>query len=88
MARPQPASFPTIYLSHFELYVDNAAAMEDFYTRHLGFVVTDRGEGKNAMIFLSRNPNEHHQLALNPQQTHKPIESPVNHISALILLLI
>ena len=81
MTETQRASFPNIYLSHFELYVDDAATMEDFYTRHLGFVVTDRGEGDNGMIFLSRNPNEHHQLVLNPRQTYKPIESPVDHIS-------
>ncbi len=55
--------------------------MEEFYTRSLGFVVTDRGEGKDAMVFLSRNPGEHHQLVLNPRQSHKVIESPVDHIS-------
>ncbi|MEO1209597.1 MAG: VOC family protein [Cyanobacteria bacterium J06638_20] len=81
MTKIQPVSFPSIALSHFELYVEDIPSMEAFYTRHLGFVVTDRGEGDNAMIFLSRNPNEHHQLVLNPRQTHKPIESPVDHIS-------
>jgi len=74
-------SFPSIYLSHFELYVLDVASMEEFYTRYLGFVVTDRGEGKNAMVFLSRNPDEHHQLVLNPRQSHKTVESPVDHIS-------
>jgi catechol-2,3-dioxygenase len=74
-------SFPNISLSHFELYVDDVSSMEEFYTRFLGFVVTDRGEGKDAMVFLSRNPDEHHQLVLNPRQTHITIESPVDHIS-------
>ena len=74
-------SFPSIYLSHFELYVLDVASMEEFYTRYLGFVVTDRGEGKKAMVFLSRNPDEHHQLVLNPRQSHKTVESPVDHIS-------
>lgn len=55
--------------------------MENFYTRHLGFVVTDRGEGKDGMVFLSRNPEEHHQLVLNPRPYKKPAESPVDHIS-------
>lgn len=81
MNSSENSSFPNIYLSHFELYVDNVASMEDFYTRYLGFVVTDRGKGENAMIFLSRNPDEHHQLVLNPRKSHKPIESPVDHIS-------
>jgi len=74
-------SFPNISLSHFELYVDDAVSMEEFYTRFLGFVVTDRGEGKDAMVFLSRNPEEHHQLVLSPGQSRKTIESPLDHIS-------
>jgi catechol 2,3-dioxygenase len=73
--------FPNICLSHFELYVDDVPAMEAFYTRYLGFVVTDRGEGKGAMVFLSRNPDEHHQLVLNPGQSRITIESPIDHIS-------
>ncbi len=73
--------FPDIRLSHFELYVGDVACMEDFYTRHLGFVVTDRGQGEQAMVFLSRHPDEHHQLVLNPRQSHQALESPVDHIS-------
>jgi catechol-2,3-dioxygenase len=74
-------SFPNIYLSHFELYVDDVVPMEEFYTRYLGFVVTDRGAGKDGMVFLSRNSSEHHQLVLNPRQSHVTIESPMDHIS-------
>jgi catechol-2,3-dioxygenase len=81
MENPNIPSFPNIHLSHFELYVDDAASMEAFYTGCLGFVVTDRGKGKDAMVFLSRNPDEHHQLVLNPRQAIKTIESPIDHIS-------
>ena len=81
MENPNIPSFPNLYLSHFELYVENVASMESFYTDYLGFVVTDRGEGKDAMVFLNRNPNEHHQLVLNPRQSDKEIESPIDHIS-------
>ena len=81
MDTSETSSFPDICLSHFELYVDDVASMEAFYTRYLGFVVTDRGKGPGAMVFLSRNPDEHHQLVLNPRQSHKTIESPVDHIS-------
>jgi len=81
MSQSKKTPFPNIRLSHFELYVADVAKMENFYTRHLGFVVTDRGEGKNAMVFLSRNPEEHHQLVLNPGRLSQPIESPVDHIS-------
>ena len=81
MNSSESPSFPNISLSHFEIYVDDVAIVEDFYTRHLGFVVTDRGEGENGMVFLSRNPSEHHQLVLNPRQGYKTIKSPVDHIS-------
>jgi catechol 2,3-dioxygenase len=81
MDQSKNAHFPNIHLSHFELYVVDVAIMENFYSQYLGFVVTDRGEGNNAMVFLSRNPEEHHQLVLNPGQLSQPIESPVDHIS-------
>ena len=81
MSQSIKTPFPNIRLSHFELYVANVAIMENFYTQYLGFVVTDRGEGDNAMVFLSRNPEEHHQLVLNPGLLSKPIKSPVDHIS-------
>jgi catechol-2,3-dioxygenase len=74
-------NFPNIHLSHVELYVQDITQMEYFYTNKLGFVVTDRGEGKNGMVFLSRNPDEHHQIVLNPRESHRSIESPIDHIS-------
>ena len=73
--------FPAMALSHVELYVQDVVAMEHFYTRFLGFVVTDRGAGKDGLVFLSRDPNEHHQLVLNPRPTFKASQSPVDHIS-------
>jgi len=81
MTNSENLSFPTINLSHFELYARDIVSMEIFYTRNLGFVVTDRGEGENAMVFLSRNPDEHHQLVLNPRQSYKMVKSPVDHIA-------
>ena len=55
----------TFTFSHVELPVANLAAMEDFYVRVLGFAVTDRGApGPGEMVFLSRDPAEHHQLVL------------------------
>ena len=39
--------------------------MEDFYTRVLGLSVTDRATIRGAdVVFLSRNPDEHHQIVL------------------------
>ena len=43
--------------------------MVAFYGRVLGFMVTDRGplpSGAPEYVFLSRNPEEHHQLILAP----------------------
>jgi len=74
-------AFPSIALSHIELYVNDVVSMEAFYTRYLGFVVTDRGAGSSGMVFMSRNPGEHHQLVLNPRPLESTSESPVDHIS-------
>ena len=74
-------NFANMLLSHIELYVQDITLMESFYTQSLGFVVTDRGQGENAMVFLSRSPKEHHQIVLNPRESHRSIESPVDHIS-------
>lgn len=52
-------------MSHLGMYVQDLEMMLDFYTCTLGFVVTDRGVGKGTQIvFLSRNPTDHHQLVL------------------------
>ena len=76
-----PQTAISLSLSHFELYVSDVAAMEDFYTRYLGFEVTDRGRGAAGLVFLSRNPHEHHQLVLNPAEAAVPVQSPLDHIA-------
>jgi catechol-2,3-dioxygenase len=50
-------------LSHVGLYVTNMARMIDFYTRVLGFVVTD-ADAEEQLTFLSRNVSDHHQVVL------------------------
>jgi catechol 2,3-dioxygenase-like lactoylglutathione lyase family enzyme len=41
------------------------ARMVDFYTRFLGFAVADRGPSPNGeIVFLTRDPREHHQFVL------------------------
>ena len=73
--------FPNMLLSHVELYVQNLKEMEKFYTQKLGFVVSDRSSNQNGMVFLSRSPNEHHQIVLNPVSSTHDMKSPVDHIS-------
>lgn len=76
---------PKLSFSHVGLFVSDVARMEDFYTRVLGFTVTDRGEldtarGRVYLVFLSRDPREHHQVVL---ATGRPVEIPFNPINQL-----
>ena len=56
----------TAALSHFGIHVTDIARMEAFYTRVLGLLVSDRGALASGptLVFLSRDPDEHHQLVL------------------------
>lgn len=74
-----PAS---LSLSHFELRARDLARMENFYTRVLGFLVTDRGgAGPGEMVFLSRHPDEHHQIVLAGTAERGPPERRVDHLA-------
>ena len=57
---------PAISLSHFGIHVTDGVRMEDFYTRVLGLLVTDRGALPHGptLTFLSHDPDQHHQLVL------------------------
>jgi len=67
---------PNLMFSHMGLSVKHIGRMEDFYSRILGFTVTDRGEaGGMKLVFLSRDPNDHHQIVL---ATGRPDVLPAN----------
>ena len=57
---------PVASFSHFGIHVTDVARMEDFYTRVVGLLVADRGQlsGGNTLVFLSHDPDEHHQMVL------------------------
>src|SRR5581483_8367183 len=56
--------------------------MERFYTELLGFVVTDRGKARGRdIVFLSRSPQEHHQIVLVAGRTGRPDEQVINQLS-------
>jgi catechol 2,3-dioxygenase-like lactoylglutathione lyase family enzyme len=58
---------PRMAFAHMGIYVADMAAMADFYTRVLGFCITDRALIRGAnVVFLSRDPDEHHQIVLVP----------------------
>jgi catechol-2,3-dioxygenase len=55
--------------SHMGFFVHDLSAMEGFYRKVMGFTVTDRGQlttptGPVTLVFLSRDPAEHHQIVL------------------------
>ena len=52
------------YIGHVGIYCDDLEKQKDFYTRVLGFRVTDPGPRGNG-YFLSAQPgDEHHQVLL------------------------
>lgn len=70
---------PNIQFSHFGFAVKDLGKMEDFYTRVLGFTVTDRGNAVGMdLVFLSRDPFDHHQVVL---ASGKPDGLPENPFS-------
>lgn len=72
--------------SHFGMFVTDTAVLEDFYVRVLDFTVTDRGQlpgpaGPRDLVFLSRDPDEHHQLVLVSGRPKDLPFNPINQIS-------
>jgi catechol-2,3-dioxygenase len=79
-------SRPGLSFSHMGIFVTDLAQMVDFYERVLEFTVTDRGElpgpnGNAQLVFLSRDPDEHHQIVLVTGRPAEPAFNPINQIS-------
>lgn len=58
---------PALMFSHFGINCADPDTLEDFYTRVLGFCVTDHGlirGNTDRIIFMTRRPREHHQFVL------------------------
>jgi catechol 2,3-dioxygenase-like lactoylglutathione lyase family enzyme len=77
---------PGFRFSHFGMFVHDMARLEDFYTRLLEFTVTDRGQlpgphGPMDLVFLSRDPDEHHQIVLISGRPKELPFNPINQIS-------
>jgi len=72
---------PNLMFSHMGLSVRNLGAMERFYTEMLGFSITDRGQAAGLdVVFLSRDPLDHHQIVL---ATGRPAELPANTLNPI-----
>lgn len=84
--RKTPARIPALRFSHVGLFVRDLDAQANFYRSVLGFTETDRGtlptaHGVAKLVFLSRDPDEHHQIVLvsgRPQESHFNV---INQIS-------
>jgi catechol 2,3-dioxygenase len=68
-----------VSISHVGLFVRDMSKMKDFFTNVLGFAVTD--EEFPRMVFLSRNPAEHHQIGLFPGRDTKSDVPQVQQLS-------
>ncbi|OGA46731.1 MAG: glyoxalase [Betaproteobacteria bacterium RIFCSPLOWO2_12_FULL_62_13] len=76
------STVPSVALAHIGLYVRDLERMEQFYTNFLGLIVTDRGDlGAARLVFLSRDPREHHQVVLVSGRPETVEFSVLNQIS-------
>lgn len=77
LARPAALAF-----SHMGFSVRDIARMARFYREALGFFETDRGLlGSIQLVFLSRDPDEHHQIVLASGKPEEPGFNTINQIS-------
>jgi catechol 2,3-dioxygenase-like lactoylglutathione lyase family enzyme len=73
---------PPVQFSHVGIFVRELERMERFYTGFLGFVTSDRGHlGEARLVFLSRDPRDHHQIVLVSGRPEEARFSVVNQIS-------
>lgn len=77
---------PGLSFSHLGMFAHDLGVMEDFYTRVLEFTVTDRGQLPRGtaladLLFLSRDPDEHHQIVLISGRPESIGFNPINQIS-------
>jgi catechol 2,3-dioxygenase-like lactoylglutathione lyase family enzyme len=76
----------SLAFTHAGIYVTDMDRMVDFYTRVVGFAVSDRGprlQGGGEIAFMTRDPREHHQLVL---ATGRPTNLPFNMVNQLSFL--
>jgi len=76
---------PGLKFSHVGFYVTNLDRQAEFYSKVLEFTITDRGalegpRGPMELVFMSRDPDEHHQVVLI---SGRPAELPFNAINQI-----
>jgi catechol-2,3-dioxygenase len=76
-----PSSASDLQFSHIGLYVTDLPRMARFYRQALRFTQTDAGDlGAVQLVFLSRDPKEHHQLVL---ATGRPADMAFNVVNQI-----
>ncbi len=78
---------PGLTFSHFGIYAVDVDRQADFYRTYLGFTETDRGtldttNGVVRLVFLSRDPDEHHQIVF---VSGRPDPLPFNTVNQISL---
>ena len=70
-------------LTHFGIHAVDLNRMVDFYTRVMGFVISDRGTARSGanVVFMTQNPDCHHQFVLFDGRSSDVTYNPVNQIS-------
>ncbi|CAN5913996.1 hypothetical protein BH11PSE3_BH11PSE3_32910 [soil metagenome] len=70
-------------LTHFGLHAVDLDRMVDFYTRVLGFVISDSGPSRagGRIVFMTQDRECHHQFVLFDGRPAEATYNPVNQIS-------
>ena len=75
----------TLRWSHTVMYVKDLDNMIDFYTKALGFEVSDRGPlgppGAPEIVFMSQVDTDHHQFAFLPVRAGEEASNTHNHMA-------
>ena len=73
----------TAQFTHFGVHAADLDRMVDFYTRVMGFVVSDSGVGRSGAraFFMTQNADCHHQFVLFDGRPDELSYNPVNQIS-------
>ena len=71
-----------LWLSHVGFHVTDINKMVDFYTRFLGFTISDRGPRPDGeIVFMTRDASEHHQLVFASGRPADLAFNVINQIS-------
>ncbi len=79
------ASNPKPQLTHVGMFVRDIDRMTTFYTDVMGLTISDRGDipGDRKIVFMTNDPDEHHQFVLVSGMPDKEIK-PAQQISFLV----